>query len=281
MNRHFQGKDHAATSSFINGANLAPLPDSHAHDLQQFIKQYFEKHATITTLEARGEFYRHNYPDVRPEHTQCSQGYPLETPYGTRNEKNETVYTLLRNCTVVGPKDVDENDIPTGKYGQVMVASLRSYGPLVVEYLSHMTATVRHFHGLGEGTMVVSQEFRPRIRWVGDKVAALCLTFVKPEYAATVMSTTLAHLLLRCGKLGTDVIPDRERAVPRVRIANQGGDSGGAEERQLCITSSAELKGRHLQSLEQELLDMSEYYKYKHWVLHYHISPYSKQDGLN
>ncbi|KAK3232780.1 hypothetical protein CYMTET_56887 [Cymbomonas tetramitiformis] len=132
--RHFQGKDHAATNSFTNGANLEPLPDSHAKDLQLFIEQHCEKHATVTTLEARGEFYKQNYPDPRLEHTQCSQGYPLETPCGTRTEKNETVYTLLQNCTVASPKEVDKNGIPNGKYGQVMTAPLRSYGPLVVEY---------------------------------------------------------------------------------------------------------------------------------------------------
>ncbi|KAK3284698.1 hypothetical protein CYMTET_7666 [Cymbomonas tetramitiformis] len=68
------------------------------------------------------------------------------------------------------------------------------------------------------------------------------------------MSTTLAHLPIYCGKLGADNIADSERAIPRVRIAG-GGDRGGAEERQLCITSS-ELKGRTLQSLENELVSM-------------------------
>ncbi|KAK3273997.1 hypothetical protein CYMTET_17795 [Cymbomonas tetramitiformis] len=66
------------------------------------------------------------------------------------------------------------------------------------------------------------------------------------------MSTTLAHLPIYCGKLGADNIADNERAIPRVRIAGGGGDRGGAEERQLCITSS-DLKGRTLQSLEDEL----------------------------
>ncbi|KAK3249252.1 hypothetical protein CYMTET_3828 [Cymbomonas tetramitiformis] len=169
-------------------------------------------------------------------------GIPPRESVWDEEEKGETVYTLLRNCTAVGSDKVDEYYIPTGRQGQIMVAPLRSYGPLVVEYLQHLTAAVRHFHQLVEGTMVVSQDTLPKIRWVGDKVAAICLTFVKPEYAATVMSTTLAHLPLYCGKLGADIIADSERAIPRVRIANREGDRGGAEERQLCITS-VELKG--------------------------------------
>ncbi|KAK3247366.1 hypothetical protein CYMTET_43138 [Cymbomonas tetramitiformis] len=133
-----------------------------------------------------GEFYNQRYPDKRLDYTQCSQGYPLENPYGTRNAEGKPVYTLLQNCTAISSDNVDEYRIPTGRQGQITVAPLRSYGPLVVEYLQHLTAA---------------------------------------------------------------------RAIPRVRIANREGDRGGAEERQLCITG-AELKGRTLQSLEEELLGM-------------------------
>ncbi|KAK3277642.1 hypothetical protein CYMTET_14361 [Cymbomonas tetramitiformis] len=95
--RHFQGKDHAATSTFTDGAHLPQLPDDFDHCLNTFIDKYCSQHGEKTALEARAEYYSTAYPDKRMEYTQCSQGYPLENPYGIKNAKGETVYTLLQN----------------------------------------------------------------------------------------------------------------------------------------------------------------------------------------
>ncbi|KAK3273999.1 hypothetical protein CYMTET_17797 [Cymbomonas tetramitiformis] len=70
--RHFQGKDHAATSTFTDSAHLPSIPDDFDHSLNTFIDKYCSQHGDKTALEARAEFYSAAFPDKRLEYTQCS-----------------------------------------------------------------------------------------------------------------------------------------------------------------------------------------------------------------
>ncbi|KAK3284831.1 hypothetical protein CYMTET_7535 [Cymbomonas tetramitiformis] len=72
--RHFQGKEHVATSTFTDGAHLPSLPDDFNHSLHTFIDKYCRQHEDKTALEARAEFYSAAFPDKRLDYTQCSQG---------------------------------------------------------------------------------------------------------------------------------------------------------------------------------------------------------------
>ncbi|KAK3270876.1 hypothetical protein CYMTET_20746 [Cymbomonas tetramitiformis] len=179
--------------------------------------------------------------------------YPLETPHGTLDEEGHIRYNLLKNCTTIDGKNLDENGFLANDF-HITVGPMRVQPQQAVEFLGHMDAVLRGLHREHKDRHMICRQTPPRPRFHSGRVAALDIKFTKTEYATTVLATTLPLLPVNCYPIGGDLFTQEEPVFPRVRIFDIT-TRGGSDNRMLHVLSE-ELRGKSITDLEENLLEV-------------------------
>ncbi|KAK3236274.1 hypothetical protein CYMTET_53576 [Cymbomonas tetramitiformis] len=236
------------------GAKLQ-LPLSEQFEEQRNLTVKLEQARDLTTTKSKAleNFYSEELKDVRLSYTKWAKGYPLETPHGTLDEAGHIRYSLLKNCTTIDGKNLDENGFLANDF-HITVGPMRVPPQQAIEFLGHMEAVLRGLHREHQDRHIISRQSPPRPRFHSGRVAALDIKFTKTEYATTVLATTLPLLPVNCFPIGGDLFTQDEPVFPRVRIYDVA-TRGGSESRMLHVLSD-ELKGKSITDLEENLLEV-------------------------